>query len=227
MNIVKKRNTVLIIADRHSPFTKEGYLQHCIDIRKEYKCNKFIDIGDETDNCALSDYEKDPDGLSAGNEYIAALKDMQKWYKAFPKVDVCIGNHSARIFRKSRSAGIPKQMLKSYEEIWKAPKGWNWAESWEIDDVHYTHGTGLSGQGSALKLALQYRQNCVIGHVHSVAGINYSASKKDLVWGMNVGGAIDDSTYAAAYAKDQIKKSIVGAGVVLDGILPIYLPMKL
>lgn len=44
---------------------------------------------------------------------------------------------------------------------------------------------------------------------------------------MNVGGAIDDSTYAAAYAKDQIKKSIVGTGVVLDGILPIYLPMKL
>jgi hypothetical protein len=44
---------------------------------------------------------------------------------------------------------------------------------------------------------------------------------------MQLGGALDDSSYAAYYAKDQLKKSIVGCGVVLGGRLPIYEPMKL
>ncbi len=221
------KERVLVIADRHSPFTKDGYLEHCKVVAKEYKCTRVVDIGDEADNCALSDWEHDPDGLSAGGEYSAALADMKLWYRAFSEVSVCIGNHSARIFRKARASGMPKKMIKSYEEIWEAPKGWKWSESWEIDGVHYTHGTGLSGSGGGIKLAKQYRQNCVIGHIHSEAGIQYSASKKDLIWAMQVGGAIDDKSYAAAYAKDQIKKSIVGCGVVIEGKLPLYIPMKL
>lgn len=221
------KSNVLILADRHLPFVKEGYLEHCKKIYKDYKCTQVVDIGDSVDNCALSDFEHDPDGLSAGNEYIKALEASKEWYKAFPTVKACIGNHCDRIFRKARAAGIPGKMIKSYEEIWEAPKGWKWSEGWEIDGVYYTHGTGLSGSGGGIKLAKQYRQNCVIGHIHSEAGIQYSASKKDLIWALMVGGALDDNSYAAKYAKDQIKKSIVGCGVVLKGELPLYIPMKL
>lgn len=218
---------VLIIADTHEPFCKEGYIEHCKKNYKDFKCTDVVNIGDEVDLCALSAFEKDPDGESAGSEYNQALASMKKWYKAFPEVKVCIGNHSCRMFRMARTAGIPKKMLKSYEEIWEAPAKWLWSESWEIDGVHYTHGTGLSGPSAGIRLAKQYRQNVVIGHVHSEAGIQFSASKKDLIWAMMVGGAIDDSSYAAAYAKDQIKKSIVGCGVVLKGRLPLYIPMQL
>lgn len=216
-----------MIADTHEPFCKEGYLEHCKKIYKDFKCTSVKHIGDEVDLCATSQYEKDPDGKSAGDEYIEALKSMKRWYKAFPVVEACIGNHSSRMFRLARTAGISKKFIKSYEQIWEAPKGWRWSEHWETDNVLYSHGTGLSGRASALKLAMQYRQNCVIGHVHSEAGVNYSASKKDLVWGLNVGGALDDSSYAAAYAKDQIKKSIVGCGVVKHGWLPFFIPMNL
>lgn len=221
------KSNVLVIADTHFPFEKRGYLEHCLKIKKDYKCNKIVHIGDEVDNCAISDYEKDPDGKSAGDEYEEALKAIKVWYKAFPEVSVCIGNHSSRIFRLARTCGLPKKMLRSYEEIWQAPKGWKWSENFEIDGVYYTHGTGLSGAGGGIKLAKQYRQNVVIGHVHSEAGIQYSASKKDLIWALMVGGAINDNSYAAAYAKDQIKKSIVGCGIVVQGQLPLYIPMKL
>ena len=44
---------------------------------------------------------------------------------------------------------------------------------------------------------------------------------------MQVGGALCDKSYAAHYAKDQIKKSIVGCGVILDGKIPLYEPMNL
>jgi len=219
---------VLVIADTHFPFCKKGYLEHCLAISKKYNCNEFIHIGDEVDLCGVSQWEKDPDGFSAGTEASLAQIDMKKWYNAFPNMKVCIGNHTARPFRQARANGVPKKFLKSYEDAWEAPKGWQWAEHWEINGVLYTHGTGYSGANAAIRIATRHRQNTVIGHIHSEAGVQYSASKIDLVWGMQVGGALDDSSYAAYYAKDNLKKSIVGCGVVLNnGKLPIFEPMLL
>lgn len=220
-------NNVLAIADTHFPFVRKGYLEHCLDIQEKYKCGTVVLIGDEVDNCAISQWEKDPDGFSAGTEAELAQAMMKEWYKAFPNVKVCIGNHTSRPFRLARANGMPKKFVKSYEEAWEAPKGWQWAENWEIDGVLYTHGTGFSGANAAIRIATRYRQNVVIGHIHSEAGIQYNASKIDLIWGMQLGGAIDDNSYAAYYAKDQLKKSIVGCGVVIGGALPIYEPMRL
>lgn len=225
----KSLNTnVLVVSDMHEPFCKKGYLEHCIRIRDKYNCDKIILIGDEVDLCGVSQWEKDPDGFSAGTEAELAQQKMKLWYKVFPKASVCIGNHTARPFRQAKASGVPKKFIKSYEEAWEAPDTWKWADSWEIDNVFYTHGTGNSGAGAAIKIATRHRQNTVIGHIHSEAGIQYSASKIDLVWGMQVGGALDDNTYAAYYAKTQLKKSIIGCGVILDkGRLPIYEPMVL
>ena len=220
-------NNVLAIADMHEPFCVDGYLEHCMAIRDKYDCGTIVLIGDEVDLCGIGQWEKDPDGFSAGTEATKAQERMKLWYEAFPSAKVCIGNHTARPFRMARANGIPKKFLKTYEEAWEAPSTWQWADSWEINGVHYTHGTGFSGANAAIRIATRHRQNTVIGHIHSEAGIQYSASKIDLVWGMQLGGALNDKSYAAYYAKDQLKKSIVGCGVVLNGTLPIYEPMKL
>lgn len=220
-------NNILVISDMHEPFCKKGYLEHCLAIKDKYQCGRIILIGDEVDLCGVSQWEKDPDGFSAGTEAELAQAKMKVWYTAFPEAFVCIGNHTARPFRQAKANGVPKKFIKSYEEAWEAPKTWKWADSWEFNNVHFTHGTGHSGPNAAIKIATRHRQNTVIGHIHSEAGIQYSASKIDLVWGMQVGGALDDKSYAAHYAKDQLKKSIVGCGVVVDGILPIYEPMLL
>lgn len=222
-----RKSNVLVIADTHFPFEKEGYLEHCLAMYNKYNCNQVVHIGDEVDLCGVSQWEKDPDGFSPGTEASLAQEKMKIWYKTFPNVKVCIGNHTARPFRMAKSNGIPKKFIKSYEEAWEAPRGWQWADSWEIDGVHYTHGTGFSGANAAVTIATRHRQNTVIGHIHSQAGIQYSASKIDLVWGMQVGGALDDTSYAAYYAKDQLKKSIIGCGIVLQGKLPIFEPMCL
>lgn len=231
VNIIKSNwydiNNVLCIADTHEPFCKEGYLEHCKEVKEKYHCGTVVHLGDEVDLCAISQWEKDPDGFSAGTEAELAQLAMEKWYKAFPNTFVCIGNHTARPFRLAITAGLPKKFLKTYEEAWNAPKGWKWSEHWEFNGTLYTHGTGMSGEKAAITLATRYRQNVVLGHIHSSAGIQYNASKIDLVWGMQLGGAIDDKSYAAAYAKDQLKKSIVGCGVVLNGKLPVYEPMIL
>lgn len=220
-------DNILVIADMHEPFCKKGYLEHCIAIKNKYKCGRIILIGDEVDLCGVSQWEKDPDGFSAGTEAELAQIKMKAWYSAFPTAWVCIGNHTARPFRQAKANGVPKKFMKTYEEAWEAPKTWKWADSWEFNNIHFTHGTGHSGPNAAIKIATRHRQSTVIGHIHSEAGIQYSASKIDLVWGMQVGGALDDKSYAAHYAKDQIKKSIVGCGVILDGKIPLYEPMIL
>lgn len=221
------KHNVLAISDMHEPFCKSGYMEHCLKVQQDYKCGTVVMIGDEVDLCAVSQWEKDPDGFSAGTEADLAQMKMETWFKVFPEVSVCIGNHTARPFRLAKSSGLPKKFMKSYEEAWGAPKGWRWAEHHEIDGVLYTHGTGFSGPNAALRIATRHRQNTVIGHIHSEAGIQFNASKIDLIWGMQLGGALDDKTYAAFYAKDQLKKSIIGTGVVKEGKLPFYIPMNL
>lgn len=221
-------NNVLVIADTHLPFEKPGYLEFCLATQKKYNCGTVIHIGDEIDNCAINQYLKDPDGMSNSDEADLAQLKMYEWYTAFPDVKVCIGNHTNRPFRVAREAGLSKRFLKSYEDMWDAPKGWKWADSWDIFGVHYTHGTGSSGANGALKRAIQMRKPVVMGHIHTEVGIQYNVSAIDAIYGMQVGCGIDDRQYAFHYAKDTVKKSIISCGVVLDqGRIPIIELMPL
>lgn len=175
---------------------------------------------------AMSDYNHDPDGYSPGHELKAAQKELAKLYSLFPSVKSCISNHTARPFRRAEKFGIPREFLRSYGEFLKAPSGWSWADKWEIDGVLYEHGEGVSGQNGAIKAALQNMQNTVIGHIHSFAGINFSANPKHLVFGMNVGWLGDKDAYAFAYGKTMRTKPVISTGLVKDGI-PILVPMQL
>ena len=153
---------------------------------------------------------------------------MEKWYSTFSNVKVCVGNHSALPFRQATTAGIPKRFMKSYEEIWNAPKGWQWKLQWEIDNVLYEHGTGSSGARAAVNRATANRQSTVIGHCHSFGGVNYMASRNDLIFGLNVGCGISVSALAFHYGKNFPKKPTLGCGVVLDeGKTGLFIPMDL
>ena len=150
---------------------------------------------------------------------------MHKHYKAFPNVKTCTSNHTARPFRRAHKYGIPKAFLKDYAEFLEAPKGWAWRTQWEIDGIKYEHGEGFSGSLGAIKAAEGNMQSTVIGHIHSHAGILYSANPRFLIFGFNVGCLIDNDAYAFAYNKKFKKKPIIGAGVVIKGT-PIFEAMK-
>lgn len=219
---------VLIIGDTHAPFTRPDYLDFCEGVYRRYGCDKVVHIGDEVDNHALSYHEKDANGKAIFGEMEEAIKDLKRWYRAFPKVRVCVGNHSALPFRQANTAGIPSRWLKTYEQVWEAPAGWRWQLEWQIDDVLYEHGTGASGKNAALSRAEKHRMKTVIGHTHTYAGAQFNASRKDLIWGLNVGCGIDHKAYAFAYAREQANKPVLGCGVVAEGgKIPMFIPMSL
>jgi len=207
----------LVIADTHLPFEKEGYLDFCLDIYKRVKCSKVVHIGDLVDNASMSfHHDIDPNGKSPKDEIEEAKRHLQDWYKAFPKVFFCIGNHDRRVDLKGKHLGLPECVFRPFREIWDLPKGWIDAFSHEIDGVRYQHGTGYSGETAHLKSAYNNRQSSVIGHTHSGAGIGYLANEKDCCFAMNVGSGIDRNKIAFEYGKEFKKKPIVSAGVVTD-----------
>lgn len=223
---MKKQQVILVISDTQFPFQHKDTFSFLKAVAKKYKPTEIVHIGDEVDLSAMSDFDHDPDGYSAGDELKKALVEMRKLYKLFPKAKVCISNHTARPFRKAFKHGIPKAFLRDYHEFMEAPEGWKWADNWVIDGVVYEHGIGHSGVNGALKAALGNMQSTVIGHLHAFAGISYSANPRHLIFGFNVGCLIDKDAYAFAYGKYHKVKPIIGCGIVDKGI-PMFVPMQL
>jgi predicted phosphodiesterase len=226
-NPYDKKNT-LIIGDTHEPFTKDGYIDFCIDLQKQYNCGTIIHIGDLVDNHAVSYHDHDPDGRSPGDEYKLALERCEQWYKAFPNVKICIGNHDRLPFRKAFTAGLPKNWLKSYQEMFNSPNTWEWDFVHKINNVIFQHGTGLSGEMASINAARENRYSTAIGHLHTVCNIRFLASSKDLIFGQSVGCGIDHAKYAFAYGRENTRKPVIAAGLILNnGSLPINIPMPI
>lgn len=220
------KNVIQIIPDTQAPFHHPDTIAFLKAVNKKYKPNHMVHIGDEVDFHALGDWDHDPDGMSAGDELTAAVGFMKKLYKAFPKMKVCTSNHTARPFRRAFKHGIPKAFLRDYHEFLKAPKGWKWADKWEIDGILFEHGEGQSGKDGAINAAKGNMQSTVIGHIHAFAGIQWAANPRFLYFGFNVGCLIDRHAYAFVYGAKMKNKPILGCGVIINRI-PQFVPMLL
>ena len=208
---LKVKKNVLVIGDLHLPFTLDGYLEHCIETYYKHNCNEVVFIGDIIDNHASSYHETDPDGYSAGQELKLAIQQVKKWYQAFPKATIIIGNHDRLIMRKAYSSGLSKLWIKDYAEVLGTP-GWNFTESIEIDDVLYIHGEG----GVARTRARRDLCSIVQGHLHTQASVDWIVGKNFKIFACQTGCGINAKAYAMAYAKEFAKPAI-GCAVILNG----------
>lgn len=215
-NIFKKNiNNVLFVGDLHLPFSKEGYLEFCIEQYKKFNCGTVIFAGDLLDNHAQSFHNTDPDGLSAKDELTLAVKELRKWYKAFPQATVLLGNHDRIVARKLTSCGLSQRWMKPLEEVLEVPN-WNFVEQVIHNNILYVHGEG----GTATKKAQQEMISVCQGHLHSEGYVQFLNGGKNFA--MQVGCGIDFDTYAFAYAQ-RGKKPVISCGVILDQS-PILIP---
>jgi len=206
--------TTLVVGDTHMPFEHRDYLRFCKRLAKIYECTRFVHIGDLVDNHAISYHEKSMRSLSAAVEMEEADLHLKYWFRAFPQMYVCWGNHDRLVARKNQTTGLPERCYRPFREMWNLPKGWKDGFEFILDDVLYKHGTGFSGRYSHVTAAERSRMNTVIGHTHSSGGVEYIASSRDCIFGMNVGCGINRKTYAFEYGKDFPRKAIIGAGIV-------------
>jgi len=215
---------VLIIGDTHLPVVRKGYLEFCLDIQEAWRCDKVVHIGDVVDWQAVSFHAAHPECPGPADEYELAYAEVQKWYKAFPRATVTIGNHDERPGRKMKDSMIPARFLRDYPEIWDTPN-WEWTGHTIIDDVLYLHGVGHGGMYHSANVRKDAMRSVVCGHTHSVGMIHYAQSHRERLFGMDVGCGIDDNAFQFAYSKHNEKRSFLGCGVVIDGV-PYLEPMK-
>lgn len=210
----------MVVSDLHCPFHHPDAFRFLRECKKRFRPDLVVGIGDEIDSHTLSlKFPADPDGMSPGHEIEATLMALKEVYRIFPVMKVCVSNHTARVFKKAFSAGIPKAFLKSYREFLEAPMGWEWADHWDIDGVRYMHGEGYTSN-SWTKAAQYNQRNTVLGHTHSSPGTYWWNG----LWTLNAGCLVDESAYSFAYGKHMKNRPELGLGVVKSGV-PQFVPM--
>lgn len=211
----------------HQPYSHPDTLVFLRMIKRKFRPDRVICLGDEVDHHALSYHESDPDLDSAGPELERAIAKLRPLYKLFPRVDVLESNHGSLVYRKAMTAGIPRRALKDYREILGAPKGWRWHFDLRIRMSNgqwlYLHH-GKSGQQGALS---KREASCSAqGHFHSKFHATFWRNSTGLYWDVHAGCLVDHDSLAFAYGKNTMEKGIVGCVMVIDGY-PRHIPMVL
>lgn len=206
-----RKSRVLVIGDLHEPFCLDAYLKHCKKIYKKYDCNKVVFIGDVIDNHYSSYHETDPDGMGGKKELNYAIKRIKRWYKAFPKAEVLIGNHDRIVMRKAFSSKVPSEWIRDYHEVLNTPE-WDFKMRTVIDGVQYVHGES----GTAKTKVKNDLMSTVQGHLHTQLYTQWFSGIEQNIFGCQVGCGIDKDAYAFAYAKGG-KTPQIGCAVVLNG----------
>lgn len=214
-----------VFSDPHIPFNHPNYLQFCIDTFKQYGVGQVVCAGDLVDHHAISRFQSEPCAKGAYDELDMSIAEVAKYVKAFPKVKMCKGNHDAIPYRQAAAVGIGERYLKTFSELFNLPKTWEIEEEFIINGVLYKHGINCMGKDGAINTAIQERMSTVIGHSHAFGGCKYSANKRDIIFGMNVGCGIDIDAYAFAYGKYDKNRPTLGCGIVFNDSNAIFVPM--
>ena len=221
-NITRKENRVLVIGDLHEPFCLDGYLHFCKKVYRDHNLNKVVFIGDIIDSHYSSYHESSADGLGGADELEYAIKKLKKWYKAFPKADVTLGNHDRIIIRKAQTSNIPSKWIKEFGEVLETPK-WNFVTDVWHDNVRYVHG---DKSGKPRMAAKRDMVSTVSGHYHTDMYCEWYFGKTRAIFSLAVGCGIDSKSYAMGYMQGG-KKEAIGVGVVLGGHTAYNVRMKL
>lgn len=221
-----KNQVILAIGDLHAPYMHQDAVRFLTAIKKKYKPDTVILMGDEVDAHATSYHEHDPDLPSAGDELRLAIKQLQPLYKLFPEATVIESNHGSLVYRKALTAGLPSAVIRGYREILQAPEGWTWkfdhVTPTPLGDVYWHHGKSSSHK----KLSQNIGMSAIQGHFHNEFYVSYWSSPKALYWDANAGCLVDHKSRAQAYGKNNLQKAIVGCIVIVSGI-PQLIPMVL
>jgi predicted phosphodiesterase len=217
---------ILVISDMHLPYQHKDSIKFLKEIKKEFKPDTTISIGDLLDQHALSFHDSSPELYSAGHELDKAKEYVKELESVFPKLTEVDSNHSSMIYRRALKHGLPRAYLKDYGDFLETKK-WKWVDDLTLtmsngQRCFFTHGRSAD----VLKVSQTMGMSCVQGHYHTKFVISWWANPDNLFFGMNVGCLIDQKSMAFNYAKNFRTRFIIGCGIIINGI-PRLLPMVL
>lgn len=221
-----KKKRILFLSDMHIPYHHQDSLKFLQALKTKYKPHLVVSVGDLADFHGISFHKSDPDLMSAGSE-LSKLREVSKnLYKIFPKMIIVGSNHGDLPLRRAFDAGLPKDLIRPYNDIYQVGNGWQFVDDLTIKDgvdiIYVAHYITKDVH----KAAAQRGVNVVTGHAHTNFSINYISNPRNLLWGMSVGCCIDRLSLAFSYNKLDLSRPIIGHGLTDRG-QPKLLPMVL
>lgn len=218
---------ILVISDLHAPYQHKDVVKFLKAIKKKYKPTRVILSGDEADFHSISFHDHDSDLPSPGDELRKAITALKPIYEMFPVAEVLESNHGSLVIRKALAHGLSRNFFKSPGEILEAPKGWTWHFDISLTlpngfPCYFHHSKGVNAKKNSQALGSSFVQ----GHHHEEFSIQYWGNPTALLFGMTVGCLVDDRALAMAYNKNNLKRPVIGCGVIINGI-PELIPMVL
>lgn len=226
LNHEYKKKNILCISDMHIPYHHQDAFKFLSALKKKYNPDLVVSLGDLVDWHSISFHPKDPDLAAAGGELKLIRKHAAILETLFPSMIIIGSNHGDLPLRKFKDAGLPKELLRNYNDIYGVGKSWKFVDDLTLidgqDAVYFTHGISKNG----LKLATQRGINVVQGHYHSEFRVDYASNPRNLLWNLQVGCLIDKDALAFSYDKLNLQRPIIGTGGIFKGF-PTLLPMIL
>lgn len=218
---------ILTVSDPHLPYNHPDLFEFLEEIKKVYRPDLIVFMGDETDGHSFSFHDHDPDLMAPRDELQTAINRLKWLYKIFPKAYVLESNHGSLVYRKQKVSGLPRFVFKSYNQMLEAPKGWVWVPDLTVkmsngNKVYFCHGK----TSDVTKLSQSMGMCAVQGHYHEKFKIEYWGNPEGLYWGMQTGCLIENESLAFAYNKVNLKRPVIGTGIIINGH-PKLLPMVL
>lgn len=216
---------ILVISDLHSPYMHRDTVAFLRALKKKYSPTRVILTGDEADFQSISFHDHDADLDSPGKELKKAIECLKPLYDLFPKAEVLESNHGSLVARRALSHGLSRSYFKSPRDILQAPKGWTW--HFDITTIlpngtpcYFHHSKGAN----VLKNSQAMGMNFVQGHHHEKFEIQYWGNPHALLFGMTAGCLVDTESLAMAYNKNNLKRPVIGCGLIIDS-QPVLAPL--
>lgn len=225
--MTKKYHSILVIPDQHFPYQHPHIFKFLKAVKKKFKPDKVVNLGDEVDLHSMSFHTHSPELPNSHDELGIAIRLLKNLYAIFPEMDVLESNHGSLYYRRAEANGLPRRVLRTYNEILEAPKGWRWHHDLILhasdgEPIYFCHGLS----NDALKNSKNKSMRFVQGHHHSRFEIRYWANSERLFWGVTSGCLIDYKSMAFNYGRLMLDKPILGVTVIADGY-PQLVPMVL
>ncbi len=218
---------ILLISDPHIPYHHPDAIKFLQYLKDKYNPTRVICMGDELDKHALSFHDSDPDLPSAGDELRLSLPIIKQLKEMFPVMDILESNHGSLLYRKAHAHGIPKQYLRTYNEVLEVDDGWKW---WYDMTINLPNGNKCylhHGKSTNITKTSQTMSMCAAaGHYHETFKVEYWGNPNGLYWAMQTGCLINDKAYAFNYNNCNLKRPIIGTGLIINS-MPILEPMVL
>lgn len=222
--------TILCISDLHAPYEHPDALDFLAALKKKYKPDLIVNMGDLGDFHGTSFHDSDADLYSAGDELEGLREFASKLEALFPKMFIISSNHGDLPLRKALHYGMPQAFIRPFNEIYGVGSGWTFIDDLTLKtannpDIFFAHAI----KKNALQVAQQRSQRFVCSHFHTDFEIRYYGNPHELLWSMMCGCLIDKKSLAFRYDRLILNRPILGTGVIVNGyprILPLVMDKK-